>query len=67
MRAFLVVAVAASALTTGCFSGNDSESSTGAAPGGSAERLAQAVTAEGLHTHLAALQHIADENGGTRA
>jgi hypothetical protein len=67
VRAFLVVAAAASALTAGCFSGNDNESSTGAAPGGSAERLAQAVTAEGLHTHLAALQRIADENGGTRA
>jgi hypothetical protein len=56
VRAFLVVAVAASALTAGCFSGNDSESSTGAAPGaGSAERVAQAVTAESLHVHLAAL------------
>ncbi len=68
MRAFLVVAVAASALTAGCFSGNDSESSTGAAPGaGSAGQVAQAVTAKGLHAHLAALQRIADENGGTRA
>ena len=34
---------------------------------GSAEQVAQAVTAEGLHAHLAALQRIADENGGTRA
>ena len=32
VRAFLVVAVAASALAAGCFSGNDNESATGAAP-----------------------------------
>jgi Zn-dependent M28 family amino/carboxypeptidase len=32
-----------------------------------ADRLAAAVTAEGLRPHLSALQRIATENGGTRA
>ena len=68
MRSFLVVGVAAGMLATGCFSGNDNESSTDSGQGArTADQLAQAVTAEGLHAHLAALQHIADENGGTRA
>ena len=68
MRAFLVVAVVASILATACFSGNDNESSTRSAQAaGTAEQLAQAVTAEGLHAHLVALQRIADESGGTRA
>ena len=68
MRAFLVVAVAASMLATACFSGNDNESATSSAPvRGTAEQVARAVTAEGLHAHLIALQRIADENGGTRA
>jgi Zn-dependent M28 family amino/carboxypeptidase len=68
VRAFLVVTVAASVLTAGCFSGNDSEpASTGAGPMGAAQKLAQALTPEGLRAHLEALQRIADENGGTRA
>ena len=68
MRAFLVVAVAANMLATACFSGNDNESATSSAPvRGTAGQVARAVTAEGLHAHLIALQRIADENGGTRA
>jgi Zn-dependent M28 family amino/carboxypeptidase len=68
VRAFLVVTTAASLIAVGCFSGNDNESASHSEQGaGTAERLARAVTTEGLHTHLAALQRIADENGGTRA
>jgi Zn-dependent M28 family amino/carboxypeptidase len=68
VRAFLVVAAAASMLASGCLSGNDNESATRSDQGaGTAEQLARAVTAEGLDAHLAALQRIADENGGTRA
>jgi Zn-dependent M28 family amino/carboxypeptidase len=68
VRAFLVVAVAASILAAGCFSGNDNESSTPSAQGAETPgQVAKEVTAEGLHAHLAALQRIADENGGTRA
>jgi Zn-dependent M28 family amino/carboxypeptidase len=68
VRAFLVVAMAASLIAAGCFSGNDNESATHSDQGaGTAERIARAVTSEGLHAHLAALQHIADVNGGTRA
>jgi len=68
VRAFLVLAATASILASACLSGNDNGSETGAAPiAGSAEQLTQAVTAAGLRTHLAALQRIANENGGTRA
>jgi Zn-dependent M28 family amino/carboxypeptidase len=68
VRAFLVVAAAASILAAACLSGNDNESATRAVqPAGAAEQLAQAVTTEGLEAHLEALQRIADENGGTRA
>lgn len=65
MRPYLVVAAAASILAAACLSGNDNEPTTGAARTG--EQLAQAVTAESLRAHLGALQHIANENGGTRA
>jgi Zn-dependent M28 family amino/carboxypeptidase len=67
VRAFLVVAVAASILAAGCFSGNGNEPATHSQGAGTAKQLAQALTAEGLRAHLAALQRIADENGGTRA
>jgi Zn-dependent M28 family amino/carboxypeptidase len=68
VRAFLVVAVAASMLATACFSGNDKGAASSSAPAvGTAGQVAQAVTPEGLHAHLVALQRIADENGGTRA
>ena len=68
MRAFLVVTAVAGVLAAGCFSGADNEpATTGLAPSGAAEELAQAVTPEGLRAHLEALQRIADDNGGTRA
>jgi Zn-dependent M28 family amino/carboxypeptidase len=68
VRSFLVVAAAAGILAAACLSGNDNESVTSAARAqGTAEQLAQAVTAKKLQAHLAALQRIADENGGTRA
>jgi len=68
VRFFLVVAAAAGILAAACLSGNHDESATGTAPAPqAAERLAQAVTQEGLKARLAALQRIADENGGTRA
>ena len=67
MRSLLVVVTLASFLAGGCLSGNHSESATGTGATPSADQLPQAVTPEGLRTHLAALQRIADENGGTRA
>jgi Zn-dependent M28 family amino/carboxypeptidase len=68
VRPFLLVTAAAAVLAAGCFSGNDNDSATtGVRATGAAEQVAQAVTADGLHAHLEALQRIADENGGTRA
>jgi Zn-dependent M28 family amino/carboxypeptidase len=68
VRAFLVVAAVASSLASGCLFGNDNEPAThGVQSAGTAEQLAQAVTAEGLRARLVALQGVADGNGGTRA
>ena len=68
MRAFLVLAAAASLFGTACLSGHDDKPTTSGAQGaGTAERVARAVTAEGLQAHLEALQRIADRNEGTRA
>ncbi len=68
VRALLLVAAVAIILAAGCLSGNDNESSTDTVQAaGSAEELAQAVTAESLRADLAALQRIANENGRTRA
>jgi hypothetical protein len=68
VRYFLVVLATASVLAAACTSGSESESATTTSrAAGPAGRLAQAVTAVGLKDHLAALQRIADENGGTRA
>jgi hypothetical protein len=67
VRAFLVAAAAASMLTTACLSGHDDKQTGSAAPAGTTEQLARAVSAEGLQAHLEALQRIADRNDGTRA
>lgn len=68
MRLFLVVASAACILATACFSGDDDQPGTRAdQAAGAAGRLAQGVTVAGLKARLAALQRIAEENGGTRA
>jgi hypothetical protein len=67
VRLFLVVATAAGIMASACLSGNHDEAATTAARTVDAAQVAQAVTAEGLKAHLAALQRIADENGGTRA
>ena len=62
-----MVAVAASVLATGCFSGNDSESATSAAPGGKRRASGAGSDRGGPARPPRALQRIADENGGTRA
>jgi Zn-dependent M28 family amino/carboxypeptidase len=67
VRSFVVLAAAASILAAGCLSGNHVSATSASQAAGSAEQLAQALTADGLKAHLAALQRIADENGGTRA
>jgi Zn-dependent M28 family amino/carboxypeptidase len=68
VRSFVAVVAAAGILAAACLSGNDNEATTDAAQAArTAQQLAQAVTAEGLKAHLAALQRIADRNGGTRA
>jgi Zn-dependent M28 family amino/carboxypeptidase len=64
MRSLFVIAASVGLLATGCW-GESGE--TGTSTGGGAKALAQAVTRQGLRADLAALQRIADANGGTRA
>jgi hypothetical protein len=60
---FLAPLAALAALVAGCLGGPAAQDTRETAP---ERRLERAVTVDGLFKHLAALQRIADENGGTR-
>jgi Zn-dependent M28 family amino/carboxypeptidase len=65
MRPFCALLLALALLAAACSGGSDNEASS--ETGATAERLADAITVDGLRAHLEALQRIADENDGTRA
>ena len=68
MRRLLLVGLLV-VVTAGCM-GDDEAAPKATQPGGTAvtaERLTDAVTAEGLRAHLEALQRIADEHDGNRS
>jgi Zn-dependent M28 family amino/carboxypeptidase len=66
MRSRFLMILAVAAFSVGCM-GSDEDGSTTAGAAASADRVAEAVTVEGLRAHLEALQRIADEHEGTRA
>ena len=67
MRSFVALIGAIGVLASGCWGGGDDETAAAPDRGMPAERLEEAVTSDGLRSHLVALQRIANENDGTRA
>jgi Zn-dependent M28 family amino/carboxypeptidase len=65
MRPVLLVLLIVAGLAAGCMGDDEPPDASREATG--ADRLTEAVTSDGLRTHLEALQRIADENDDTRA
>ena len=63
----LVLAASIGVLSAGCWGHDGGSSGSPTSSGASRGAIAEAITQEGLRADLAALQRIADENGGTRA